>query len=88
MLWPDGRKSDDGLADEGSRNEGVDKSYIASAVDGRPVDEGETLGGSGTFDTKLPRGRPGHDREPEALDSELTDRQDKAEQGLSCCGAR
>jgi hypothetical protein len=89
VLWPDGRKSDDGLVNGGSGNEGVDKSCMVSMVEGRPV-EGDTLGGGEPSDrlgTKLPKGRPEDDPSnagtfrDEALDSKLANRQGEAEQG-------
>jgi hypothetical protein len=77
LLWPEGRKWDDGIVGGRPAIEGVDKSLIVSVVEGRPVEEGKTLGAWEPSST-LPRGKPGDDGEPsnagtfrdEALESE------------------
>jgi hypothetical protein len=43
-VGPDERKSVEGLVDKRSASKSVDKSYIISVVENKPVEEGETLG--------------------------------------------
>lgn len=45
VLWLEGRKWGEGIVGGRSAIEGVDKSQIVSVVEGRPVEDGKTLGG-------------------------------------------